>query len=462
MTPVRAAGLALIAVLSAAGCGSGETVVFLPRPEPVPGAETVVVLVQDADRAVVRLDRVDATAFELPIDHWAGAAPDDAMVVVAFFTATLEQMGRTSGPLDPEAAAPCALAEPMTAVEARLTRGRAEPWRTTSEARTRLQATLFPGGTAACVRPDRCDVFAVEVTTLPIRAAVEALAVVDDETVLAGGTNGDYFLVSRAGDADPQPQLRGFPARTLARDAQGRFWFGGGRGRVLRGPLEGPFEHIDLPLGTVTWVAPHPTTDRVVALRARTSTTGPDTLFLHEWRADGWHTLAQEEVAEIGLSKLRAAWVSDDELLVTYGGPSVFHLEGDVWRSHIIGFANPLFDLEINAVTAMTDGSAVIAGSDGRVYGAPPPYDSWLAISDAVLAVQAEVVAPTETGFLYGGADGLVGQYVRGSTPCRVQHLTASDAELIVPVGGAYAVSGGVFGDANMSSVTWLEAVDGR
>lgn len=446
--------VAALAACALTACGGASDDLFIPRPE-LGSAATVLVVVEAGDRRLARLDRAEASALRIPLP--ADAPQDSLTVTLATYDAPPASLPAPEGPVDLGAALPCTLGEPTRVLRTTLVDGRAAAWRPldATESDAFVRDRLFGDGAPDCLRPDVCRGLTLRVVPLPIAESMEAMVAVDDETVLVGGISGTFFLVTRDGRVTARPDLDGFPARVLAREASGALWFGGLKGRVARGPLEGPFTEVPLaPDDDVGWIEVAPDDARVVAVRTSTLGSGRNQVTVSERTGARWLDLTAQTAPGLGLTRTRAAWTADGQLLVIYGGLDVFHLRGDLWRRRTVQL-DP-FPVSLNAIAIAADGAALVGGTDGLVHRSEAPFSTWFPVPGIEVGGQVKGLVATDFGFLYGRSDGRLGQHVRGGAPCRDEVLAGSDVELIVPVGDAYAATGGLIGVPGVSAVTWV------
>jgi hypothetical protein len=454
---VRSA-LGPVAVFALAACG-GEQTVFVPSPPEVEGAQTVVALLSDGAGARAQVAPAPFTAVELSAPFWGGKVPALSTLTLAYYDRPMAEMDLTDGPLPAGPVAPrsCALKAPTATYSTTLRGGVATGW-TLEPAPPEAFLSYVLGEGLSCVSTDLCVSFRDVRATLPGAVSVEVLVGLDADTVLAGDVEGHFWRVDRAGTVTPVEALSGAPGRGGYLDRAGRLWLGGEGGQVLRGRLGAPFEAF--PVGLPVSVASFdedPETGELLAAAVETSTAGAEQVYLLRFGDEGWGVVGSLEVPESELAHTRVRFVGAGEALVTYGGPSLLHYNGRTLRNQIVGFANPLFDLQVHDVASLPTYGVVFAANDGRLYRGAAPYDAWIAVAEDTLTTEAEAVRAYRSGFLFGGPNGLLGQYYPAGRRCAPEPLAGSDAEeLVVMPDGAVVVSGGPFGATDRNIVTWL------
>ena len=438
-----------------AACGPDQTL-FVPSPPAVEGALSVVAFLYDSEGARAEAFDADQDALMVPAHHWGGRVPAQSALSLIYYAQSLSALDVPRGMVSAEPADPrsCLLKAPVVAYEAPLVDGVAQAWQRAAPPERYLTHVLGPG--QRCESPDLCVDFREQRTTLPGSGNVEVLVRMDDESVLVGDIDGHFWRVWRDGRFEREPALEGAPARAAMVDRGGELWLGGTGGRVRRGRLGGAFEDLPMPdAATVASLGQDEATGEVLAVTVRTSTVDLEQVTL--LRFEGWGALGSLEVPETELAHVRVRFVGGGAALATYGGPSLLHYNGRTVRNQIVGYANPLFELQVNDIAALPGFGVVFAANDGRLYRGGPPFDAWIAVESGIFGTEAEVVAPYAGGFVFGGPNGLVGQYYPEGRPCAAEALAGSDVEELVPMpGGELVIAGGSYTETGGNSVTWL------
>lgn len=446
-------GLALVA-----SCSSGADL-FVESPPAVNSAQTVVVFVADDSGTSATVMAAQGGAWEFPVSRWRGAAPDTLVLTVAAFTGSAPDLGLSFGAL-PAASSPraCALGEPVQVHRTTLTRGEPAPWDELSAMPQPMRDYVV--GSGACIRENLCTRFSASVFDLPGSKDIFNLVAVDDRSVLVGDIERVYWRSYEDGRVFEVSELRGMPARGSTRGPDGTLWLVGLEGQLAHGRLGEGFvrESVgeDLALIDVDVDAD----GRVLVLGVRTSSVSSEQCVLLLREGTRWRRLGELDVPDASLSKSRVAWVGGGEALATYGGESLMYYDGAELKERIVGLSGPLFDLEINSVARHPTLSALMVGSDGRLYSGDSPYDTWLAFDGALLPVQAYEVVAYGAGAVFGGLDGTVSQHVPGSAPCPSGLIVGSNADRMVRVGDRVVVAGEPQERGFDNNVTWLVPID--
>lgn len=440
-----------------AGCaGAGD--VYVPTPDPVAGAATAIVFVQDADGADATVVEVAERAWELSVARWGSRPPEAATLTVAFYADDLAALGVPLGALSPAGteARPCRLATPLAVRSTQLEDGTPTEWSDEGEALPpAMTAHLL--GRSACAQPDLCAHFEPRVIELPGSGAIEILLPIDDDTALVGDSRGVFWLASSDGTYQPLAEMSGLPGRGGAIGPDGRIWLVGSKGAVAQGRLGGDFATgvIDEAL-TLTDVDVD-ASGAAVIVGVSTSTASDEQVVLLTEEPGGWREAGRITVPETSLKFTRVRWMAPGQALATYAGPSLLFYSGGTVREQFLGFTGPIFDLEINDVFPHPELGALFVANDGRVYEGEPPYDAWLALEGAEIGVEAHVGAPYGPGVVFGGVDGAFRELVPGSAPCPEGLLVGSNAQVIAQVGARLLVSGEPQESGFDNSITWLD-----
>ena len=242
----RAVVLAFVATMAA--CGGGAARLWAPLPPATTGAQAVLfVLEAEGGTIVFASDAVDGrpadlVSFDLSDDEAAGVTE----LVAYAYAEDLDALGLRPGRQPPRAGTSCALEAPQAAFRTALPSAGAE-WRA---APTELPATVRDAlmGNQPCLLEDLCVQFVAHTIEIEGATQMRTLTALDDAVLLVDGA-GRFYTVTATG-ATRREDLEHLPERYVTRAPDGELWFGGTGGRLMKGPLEGPYTSFDV--GTST------------------------------------------------------------------------------------------------------------------------------------------------------------------------------------------------------------------
>lgn len=458
-------GVRTVLTLLALACAScsDASLLFVPAPEMVADAQTLIMHIADADGDSAVVGAPDAVALELGVSRWQGQVPAQVTLTLAYYDLPASQLGLSLGPLaelTAQETRACALSAPIGIAQTTLNGGTPGDWQDRLQNLPERMASYI-GATEACAKPSRC--LRTEATTVPIpgSAVISSLLRLDAQHVLAGDHRGRYWRVRKDGFVQALPALTGLPGRSATQHANGEFWFGGNRGRIAHGPLEGPFETQTVSTASAAIVSsvrfdPETGEGLAVVVSNIVEAPGYERVELYRHTPPDWTPIANIQSQEVRSTFSRVRWLTTANALVVYGGPTLLHYDGRDVRDQVVGGANPFFDLEIRDATMHPQHGAAIVADDGRLYLGGPPYDTWVSPDEALLGVEAGAVLPLGDGFLIGGNVGRVKQFYPGAAECSDESLVASDADVMLQLGGDVVVSGKPRTGAESSSLTWI------
>lgn len=448
--------------LACAAC-SAESLVYVPAPEAVPGAEAVILHIADVDGDSAVVGSSGAAALELGVSRWKGRVPAQVTLTLAYYSLTPTELGLAVGALGdlkPGETRACGLSTPLKIFQTTLYAGSPDPWQDNLRTVPERMASYI-GASEVCVKPKRCLRTQATVVPLPGSNTINIILALDAQHVLAGDFGGRFWTVRKDGFVEPMPALMGLPGRTAARDPNGEYWFGGEAGRIAHGPLEGPFETQVVSTASAAVVSsirfdPESGQGLAVVVSAVIEAPGSERVELLSQTRSGWVPIAQVQSQDVRTTFSRVRWLPGGEALVVHGGPSVLHYDGRDVHDQVVGRANLFFSLEVRDATFHPQHGAAVVADDGRLYRGAPPYDNWMPAEEALLGVPADSVLPLGDGYLIGGNVGRMKQFYPGAAECPDEDLTDSDADFMLPFGDDVVASGQTREGAESNSLTWV------
>ncbi|MEQ9500641.1 MAG: hypothetical protein RIT81_27470 [Deltaproteobacteria bacterium] len=434
-----------------AGCG-GDVELFVPSPTADPVHQTRIL-------AAVDDGGVEAFAFQLDDREIVQAqftrdlAADDVQLYALDYNQSLDDFEMVGGQLfaaGPDER-PCALGRPAVVRRADLRDRAVSDW-------INIPPADIPGAILShlivsddsCLEIDLCrQVFAVQ---YPIQdpANIEVLVRIDDEQTLVG-TRSRRFVTATSEGITARPQLDGFPGRAATVDRDGNLWLGGSGGRVVYGPPLVPENDLSIPdadgFGVEALLV---TREAVVYAVALTESSTVTRIYRHD---GAWSLLDEVSVSASGATSANAA-------LAELRNGTVVAIDGSstLWALDANGTVDRLTPPLDNRCTAVTvhPRLGVAIGTDlGFVYTALDPRSrEWLR-RGAPIARTVEAAGIYRDAILFGGANGILGQFHEGSVDCPLDSSVGVDLNLMAVFDEGILMGGGNLGSGS-NQVAWV------
>ena len=460
-----ALGVALSVVVGfAVSCGLPETL-WIPSPDPVVGAQSIVWFIEWDDRMLVAAEGTAAAtlAVQFPALEWNDGPPARFRVTAAFYARDLLQLTLPDGRIGP-AGLPraCDVHLPVRVQTATVTTGATTvDWqqrRTLSEA----QQTFLTTGPQTCLRPSQCQRYRVRVVPLDTGASATQFLDVGDQTVLLAQEGGAVWRVGHPPASVTRiAALDGTPSSAMARGLDGQLYFGGTEGRIWVGSLT----------ETSTIARPVPGADGDIAGLA-VSRDDPNVLYalelingttssvaIHRYADDRWRTLFREGVAASDRVQSRLLWVRPGVVLGVYGGAFLLVVDGDDVDKIDVTAQTPItgaLNAVARAVDRRGDERFYIGASNSVLYEATTDIRDWQVIGsvdfiEGILGLEA-----FGDELWLGGGAGAVQAYYPDDGFCAADALAGADAEAFAKIDDTVLVSGGGVVKDNPATVTFL------
>lgn len=459
MKPLLAGGLAL-GLLS--GCPGSETL-WIPEPPDRGTARSAVVFFEWDDQRVVTAESLTESidAIQFPALEWVDGPPPVVEMTVAYYDQGLADLalleGRLTSTTTPR---PCTANRPARVFGAELIAGIAAPW----EQRTGLtlsQQAYLTTGQEACLRPSLCRPFRFDVLSLENDHGVNDLLAIDSNRLLVSQERGGITVLHLDGRLERPAEFVGLPSLSVTQRPDRTFFFGGARGQVARGPLEGPFvnETVAEPDMQIVALEAAPDDSGIVyALgTSRTTTTAAVLRYEDQQWSEMWRAVVDRTKA--GQSEI--VWMGPDYLLAVFGGQDLVRLQAGTVELINVSAASPIGGAVMNALGRYVapDGrlNVFAGGSDSFVYRATSDdLRRWDIEGSAGFFGGVIGMGEADGGLILGGEAGAVQAYRPEEGFCAAEAVAASDVEAITTIADAVAVSGGSVVAGNESAVTLL------
>lgn len=434
-----------------AGCG-GDVDLFVPSPPADAAHRTRILAVLDdggVEAVVFALDGRDTVQGRFARD----VAADDVQIYALDYAQSLEDLEMVGGRLGPATRdeRPCALGAPAVVRRADVRDRAASAWLTiaASDVRKEIVEHLIRAE-GSCKEIDLCR--SVRSVTYAINdvANIEIIVRIDESTALVGSRAQRFVTATRDG-VTARPQLDGYPSLAATMDRDGNLWLGGRGGRVLYGTPLTPMTALPIPDTGYGVEALHVTREGLVYAVAMTDSS-TSTQFL---RHDGteWRVLDRHAEPASGSHSSNAAIVEmrDGTLVAINGSATVWVVapDGTVDRT------TPPYDNRFTAITVHPRLGVAIGTDLGWMYTSLSPLSGDWIRRGAPIARTIEAAGIYEDALLYGGANGILGQFYEGSVDCALDPGIGVDLNLM-----AVFDDGIIMGGGNISSgsnrVAWV------
>lgn len=427
---------------------------FVPSPPAASAHETRVLALYDAQG-------VDAVIFSLKNEDLRQAeferrlVSGDRILVYAFdYDVALDDLGLVAGSL-PAAGPderPCALGAPSVVRQAEVIEGTVGDWITIviSDVRAPVVAHMFYDA-EACTQVSLCRELRSSRMMINDRQNIETILALDDEMALIG-TRSQRFVTVTRDDVVARPSLDGAPGHAGALAKDGTLWLGGQGGRVAYGPMFGPMTEVNTGLEGHTVEALHVAPDGLVYAIASTQTGTSSRLLAYDGE---WSVLAGREHREGVIATSNAAIVQtrDGKVVAIDGGPLVWLTDASL---EVVEIAPD----QANQYTAIAihPTLGVVLGNDlGQIHSnLDPRNDRWIRRGDTI-GRTVEMLGVYDGIVLYGGANGLLHQYIEGSAICPLEVSVGVDLNLMAVVGDRIVMGGGNAEFERSNQVAWVE-----
>jgi hypothetical protein len=434
-----------------AGCG-GDVELFVPSPAADPVHQTRIL-------AAVDDGGVEAFAFQLDDREIVQAqftrdlAADDVQLYALDYDQSLDDFEMVGGQLfaaGPDER-PCALGRPAVVRRADLRDRAVSDW-------INIPPADIPGTIVShlivsddsCVEIDLCrQVFAVQ---YPIQdpANIEIILAIDDDQALVGTRSRRFVTATRDG-ITARPQLDGFPGRAGTMDRDGNLWLGGGGGRILFGPPLVP--QNDLSIADAAGFSVEAllvTREAVVFAVALTESSTVTRIYRHD---GAWALLDEVSVPSNGATSSNAALAElrDGSVVAIDGSATIWVLDPDGTFDRV----TPPLDNRCSAVTVHPRLGLVIGTDLGFIYTTLDPRSrEWLRRGPPI-ARTLEAAGIFGDAILYGGANGILGQFHEGSVDCPVDATVGVDLNLMASFEDGIMMGGGNIATGS-NQVAWV------
>jgi hypothetical protein len=430
-------------VLALAACTRVEDR-FWPEPPPMAGARSIILVLADdqiRNRYAADLDDQGALAGD-PLEVVTIDRGVDPELTALYYNRSLAELGLSSGVLG--AVDDCLLAHPIFAAAST-----GADW-----------MSLDPAASAASVvDPETCRLssacrnFRVSSVLLPGEAEVRFARTFGGDSALVGRADGSFYEIDFE-SAEPATAYAGLPSLSSTIDRDGDLWLGGKGGRIVRGPVGGPFTEIlsGEPDEEITALAESIQGERrmlAVGVTVLTSTSAivrilevtPESRVLGTYRMD-----VNKELCEIEWYGARAIAVCADKTALVIDGDRVI----EVKPAGIHPLGEPVY-----SSIGMLDGDIYLGGSIGLLFRSSD-LENWTMVETPRLGTKMQALRPFERGLLSASEEGVIGQYYPLRAACPTQGLLSIEVAELVFVGARVLATGNARGlDDNLAF--WLE-----